>query len=65
MRWTEPKIGETRERSAFLLVPKYIAREARWLERARWEETYQLLGFGLEWEPTRWIDAALAGEGKP
>ena len=41
MRWKQKsghKLGDTRRRSRFLLVPKCIRGEWRWLERAAWVE---------------------------
>lgn len=40
MKWIEPAKGETRMRFAFLLFPKTLNGETRWLCFARWEERY-------------------------
>lgn len=62
MRWRaspEAGIGGTRERSAFLLLPKRIGSQWRWLERTRWVEKAQvtegILGDVVEWKPTGWL----------
>lgn len=63
MRWIHkpyPKGGDSRERAAFLIFPKRIDMETRWLEVAHWRELYDLgppmLG-GLEgWHPVEWLN---------
>jgi len=58
MRWTNylPTEGDKRIRTSFLLWPKTIKQETRWMEKATWEEIYEP---GLDWcqfIPVRWID---------
>ena len=59
MRWKKqphPSPGDTRMMTAFLLWPKNINNDVRWLERATWEEKYEC---GYDWcqfKPVRWID---------
>ena len=71
MRWSvdAPKSwnpGDVREKRQFLLFPKKIGNEYRWLEYASWrEEAYQGLSFApdrgpaipvLQWRPVAWVD---------
>lgn len=57
-----PKIGAARIKTAFLLFPKEINREVRWLEFASWQERYtrhsitSILGARTEWMAEKWID---------
>jgi hypothetical protein len=47
--------GETRTRRAFLLLPRTIGGELRWLERAVWIEVYSPnWGSMQDWKPVRW-----------
>lgn len=55
-----PKVWDRRTVSGFLLFPKTIGREQRWLERATWEELYtpgNMFSPGL-WDAVRWVDSA-------
>lgn len=45
-----PSIGSTRVKSRFLLFPKQIDGECRWLEKATWSEIYTFMG----WKPLHW-----------
>jgi len=67
MKWKARKsarVGERRVRSAFLLLPKRIGDETRWLEFSKWEEENLLvphpdLGWLCpeeKWIPKKWID---------
>lgn len=68
MRWKEsPPVvpGDTRIRSKFLLLPRFVGNEWRWLERARWKEQARIVcrpnktGITLrvvEWFPEEWCD---------
>ena len=64
IRHGQPIHGETRIRSGFLLLPKRIGRETRWLEFARWEQTYMFEAPALfwlgasHWQDTRWLGGA-------
>lgn len=58
-----PERHERRAREGFLLFPKRIGMETRWLERTRWEERCQYferfttgLLMGYDWLPVRWLD---------
>jgi len=55
MRWkwpSRPRPGDERERNKFLLLPRRIAGETRWLERAKWLEYHNGFGWmGLCWAP--------------
>jgi hypothetical protein len=60
MRWTEksePKLGDKRFQTRFLLFPKTIDIETRWLEIAQWEEEYTKdnLNGGTRWRLAKWI----------
>lgn len=43
MKWRskKPQIGDRRIVTRFLLFPKRINREVRWLEKTTWEESYK------------------------
>ena len=41
MKWTKPSMGDTRKRQGFLFLPKGNL-EIRWLEYAKWVETYSI-----------------------
>jgi hypothetical protein len=68
MRWTnkEPLINDKRIKSKFLLFPKTINEETRWLERADWIEKFvAVYVYKTEieetpnkyfWLPIKWID---------
>jgi hypothetical protein len=62
MRWKEKeqfKNKEVRIKLRFLILPKKIGKETRWLELALWEETFNrgtdYAGSWAYWEPTRWL----------
>jgi hypothetical protein len=54
-----PKNGNRRIRTQFLLFPKTIDYEIRWLEIASWEEEYESNYFNYnefcKWQGLRWI----------
>jgi hypothetical protein len=52
MRWNEKKVGETRVKTRFLVIPKKINGKWRWLEVATWHDEYD----GYRWESCGWID---------
>ena len=52
----EPKNGDLRIRTQFLLFPKEINREVRWLERASWQEKYCTGYIFLKWLELKWVD---------
>lgn len=54
MRWREPQNGAERTRTAFLLWPREIRGEWRWLETATWVEEW--MGDGFWWVDRRWVD---------
>lgn len=54
MRWRKPAMGAERVRTAFLLLPKRIGGETRWLETATWVEEW--VGDGFWWVDRRWVD---------
>lgn len=63
MRWRDRvEVGDKRVRSAFLLLPRRIAGETRWLERSAWEEELRsaFTDFGwiafYDWRPVRWVE---------
>ena len=51
-----PEIGDTRLRNSFLMFPKRILDETRWLEKAVWLEKFLELTSGEKdvWVPIRW-----------
>jgi hypothetical protein len=58
--------GDTRRRFAFLLWPKRIGIETRWLEHATWREEARTESVAIHpgsyktvvrWAPTRWLSA--------
>lgn len=58
MRWSTKRYEDrsTCIRSWFLLFPKTIRHETRWLEWATWEEMYVVGVDYSAWMPARWID---------
>jgi hypothetical protein len=56
------KVGETyyRKRKAFLLFPKTIDNEKRWLEVAEWEEVWHGIpaegGQYSYWDAIKWLN---------
>ena len=57
------KPGDTKKRKAFLIIPKTIGDESRWLEYAEWEEKcHAHWYYGWEWVPTRWLKKDLTKE---
>lgn len=58
MRWTtpNPQYGDTRVRECFLLFPKSIGGEVRWLETAIVKEKYYA-GYVINgfWLPIAWV----------
>jgi hypothetical protein len=65
MRWKEirkpwPRFGQKRYREGFLALPKLIGDEWRWLETARWQETYSSYVPGRashgRWVAVSWAD---------
>jgi hypothetical protein len=59
MRWNQkkPEFGDRKVCGSFLLFPKCIEGEFRWLEYAYWEERYGHLGRdkGDGWSADRWL----------
>jgi hypothetical protein len=57
----EPERGDTRVREGFLMLPKLIGNELRWLERAAWVEIYvftpgtMVNGPTCDWVELRWF----------
>jgi len=51
----KPKYGVQRKRHCFLLWPKVIGERGRWLERARWIESYDPGGVWPNWVAFRWV----------
>ena len=54
----EPKLGDEREAEGYLLRPKRIMNETRWLEQATWREKYlPLLSEDYSvWVPIGWVN---------
>lgn len=56
MRWKHPEFLETRIKTRFLIFPKTIENETRWLEKATWKEMYiKGLSSTGKWEELYWI----------
>ena len=56
MRGSIRKRGETRVKSGFLLFPKWINHQWRWLEYAKWEQRWSSGLFHYEWWNIKWVD---------
>jgi hypothetical protein len=56
MRWARKTYysGDIRVRSGFLLIPKCIRSEWRWLERAEWSEEFN--GYDGGWYAHKWVN---------
>jgi len=56
MKWfsNPPKSGDLRVRAKFLLFPKRIGVETRWLEWASWVEEYYVDWEVAFWKPRHW-----------
>jgi len=57
---TIPVLGDTREKSRFLIFPKTIREDVtwvtKWLQRAKWQEEYQSFkGGNFRWFATKFI----------
>jgi len=58
MKWYQPKPGDTRVISKFLLFPRTINSITRWLEFAEIKQTF----YSLEgWEDDEWTDNLAPG----
>ena len=54
---SNPRAGDYRTKTRFLLLPRKIGAEIRWLELASWTEGYNYsINRGGFWEAKRWID---------
>lgn len=58
---TLPKAGDVRKRNKFLIFPKYINREVRWLCLASYVERYEIIRYGMYcdlygWKGVSWED---------
>lgn len=57
-----PNDGDTRIKTKFLLFPKKINGETRWLEKSSWEEVCEIYDNSpyymdiISWDAFRWID---------
>lgn len=59
MRAYSLELGDVRERCGFLLMPRTIGGETRWLEWAKWEEVWTNIGRDEvynTWIESRWIN---------
>jgi len=54
MRWGFDKVKGQRFKTRFLIFPKCIKNEWRWLETAKWEECYREPN--LLWKSIMWIN---------
>lgn len=55
MRWKKQELEEARIKTKFLLFPKEINGEVRWLEIATWSQTLENSWDGLYWKDVEWI----------
>jgi hypothetical protein len=65
MRWrriTQANLGETRTVRRFLLVPRCIGGDCRWLERASWTQLFGWNGMDLMWTDLQWAEDSERGE---
>lgn len=46
----------TRQKTRFLLLPKKINGEVRWLEKASWMELMRYTPLGPVWDKEYWLD---------
>jgi hypothetical protein len=56
IHFTSLKDGDRQCREEFLLFPKSIDGEVRWLTTAKWEEKYESSSYPSLWWGTKWID---------
>lgn len=54
MKWKKPRIGDIRIRKGFLLLPKTINGETRWLKWAVWKEEYIGGALSYFWREVEW-----------
>lgn len=52
MRWKSTKKGDSRIITKFLFLPRAIAGETRWLEKATWKQEY----WGVVWLDLCWVN---------
>ena len=53
----KPKIGTTRTKSKFLILPKKINDQWRWLEKSTWVEKFTYNSYDRKvWISDRWIN---------
>lgn len=58
------KIGDVRFKKRFLLFPKTIFPETRWLEYAEWAEEFVMGLDGPYWRPIGWLKKQEKGKKK-
>ena len=51
-----PVVGTTREVSKYVIFPKRIGDETRFLERAQYQERLECVGGKNSWKATLWIN---------
>ena len=59
MRWKEkpePQWHDSRIKEHFLFFPKKIENEWRWLERAKYKQSYEYIPGHGDFPPLGWID---------
>ena len=61
MRWSEKKKkitrdGDTKTVTRFLIFPKKLNGQWRWLEKARWIKKYVWNGDCYEWNDQDWLE---------
>jgi hypothetical protein len=55
MKWKDKKIHKKRNKTRFLVFPKWIHGETRWLETATWEERHDDYPGFIGYRATKWI----------
>jgi hypothetical protein len=49
-----PKIGDSRIKKGFLLAPKVIGNESRWMEYAEWTQEFSKTSGSEKWTDHHW-----------
>ena len=55
-KYDNPHQGRERDRSGFLLFPKSMQGETRWLERAVWRQRYETNYADDGWTDLEWLN---------
>lgn len=63
MKWRKPFIGQYRIITRFLLFPKRIGLETRWLEIVRIKQVYTMFGSRRYWKDKKFVKNNEKGDG--